>query len=259
MICRLRIMPLPFFTQAAAMATLLATFAFSFVVPAYAADLWVNATDAVVITNNDCGFITATHGGATIRRSFHAAGDPGVAAHTADRVNSGDELVAPPGGRIEMVSGGNIVLVAGDNSRVRLNGLRTFTGPLGNNVTRLDLEVVSGEARVQVRLNEEKAECVLAALNGAEVLVRRGDIVLYSQSGWLASSISGEVMGRVKRGAVVGAPFIIGDRRSVGGDGDAALDDSLGNAMRARLPFSFELVSAALPPAPSMGSQFEAP
>lgn len=237
-------------------ATLLVVLAFGVAV---AADFWVNAADAAVVTNNDCGFITATHGNAHIRRSFHAADENVAAAHVADRVNSGDELVAPAGGRIEMVSGGNIVLVVGDNARVKLGGLRSFVGPLGNPVTRLDLEVVSGEARIQVRLNEEKPECVLAAMNGADVLIRRGDIVLSSQSGWLASALAGGAMGRVRRGGVIGAPFEIGSGRSVSGNGDAPFSETLGNALRGRLPFSFELTSVALPPAPSMSSGHDAP
>lgn len=257
--CRLHTTPFPRFMQTAGSAAILLAAIMLPMASVSAADFWVGATDASVSTNNDCGFVTATHGGATIRRSFHPAGDSGVTAHIADRVNSGDELVAPPGGRIEIVSGDNIVLVVGDSSRVKLSGLRIFTGPMGNTVTRLDLEVVSGEARIQVRLNEQKPECVLAALNGAEVLVSRGDIVLFSQTGWMATSMAGEAMGRIKRGTVVGAPFVIGDRRSVGGDGDSSLEASLGDAMRARLPFSFEMISAALPPAPAMSSQFEAP
>lgn len=224
-----------------------------------AADPWVNANDAAIVTNNDCGFITTTHGSAQIRRSFLADSDPGAPAHIADRVNSGDILYTPDGSRIEMVSGGNIVLVLGSGSRVKLNGLRNFIEASGKPATRLDLEIISGDVRIQVRRNEEKPEYVLAALEGVDVLVSRGDIAVTTSGGWLVSTLSGEVGGRVRRGNVVGAPFTIGTGHTVGGAGDAQLTDAAANALRVRLPFSFELAALALPPMPPMSWELEAP
>lgn len=223
-----------------------------------AVDFWVAATDAAVATNNDCGYIASVHGAAAIRRSFHNENET-VAAHVADRVNSGDELVAPSGARIEMASGNNVILVVGSGGRARLSGLRSFLDPSGRTVTRLDLDVVSGEVRVQVRLNEQKPDAVLAGLNGADVLVRRGDAVLQSGESWRVSVVAGEVRGRNRRSGVTGAPFTLSPMQVAGGNGAENLPEQALRGIVERLPFSFESMRAALPPMPSLGWQLEAP
>ncbi|MCD8140068.1 MAG: hypothetical protein LUE17_09890 [Planctomycetaceae bacterium] len=148
---------------------------------AAAAEYWVAATDVAVVTNNDCGAVSFIQGQPAIRRSFHAEDDPGLAANIADRVNSGDEIIVPFGSRLEMTSGSNVVLVFGAGCRVRLGGLRSFTDPEGKQVARLDLDLLEGEMRLQVRLHEDKPMAALITLDGAEVLVRRGDVELAMQ------------------------------------------------------------------------------
>lgn len=224
-----------------------------------AADPWINANDPAIVTNNDCGFITAAHGTAQIRRSFLADDEAGAPAHVADRVNSGDMLHTPNDSRVEMVSGSNVVLVVGSGSRVKLGGLRSFTDVSGQTATRLDVEVLSGDVRIQVRRNDEKPEYVLAAVEGAEVLVSRGDVALTTGGGWQASTLAGVAAGRVRRGNVTGAPFEIAGGHMLGGGGDVPLTQAASNALRGRLPFSFELATLALPPLPPMSWDLEAP
>jgi hypothetical protein len=225
----------------------------------HAADLWVKPNDPAVVSTKDCGSVTATHGATRIHRAFQSDEEAGIDVNTADRVNSGDELITDSGGRIEMVSGGNIILVIGENSRVRILALHSFPDPAGTPVTRLDMELLSGEARAQVRLNDEAPAHLRAALAGAEVLVSRGDVALSAGSGWRASVIAGEAACRMRRGHVAGAPFTLPPRRTAGADGEAVLADAAANALRSRLPFSFELTAIALPPTPSISPEFEAP
>lgn len=231
-----------------------------FAVPAAsAADYWVAANDAAVVTNNDCGAVSAIQGEPTIRRSFHTDDDVGIPATVADRVNTGDVVSVPFGSRLEMVTGSNIVLVFGSGCKVRLGGLRNFADADGLPVTRLDLEVLEGEMRLQVRQNVQKPMAALVQLNGAEVLVRRGDVEVALQGGWQAAVLSGDAMARLRRSGVPGAPFVIAERRTVGSRGDEPLGEDETLAIRGRVPFSFETRSAALPPLPHMSSVLEAP
>lgn len=226
---------------------------------AAAADYWVPSSDSAVVTNNDCGVISDVAGSPVIRRPFQSESDPGVAVHVADRITSGDELVVPDGSRLEWISGSNMVLVLGSGGRAKLGGLRTFTAPDGAPVTRLDVTLLSGELRVQVRLNRNRPEAVLAALSGAEVLIRRGDIGLYSGNFWRGVALSGEAFARMRRGGVSGAPFAFVAGSVVGSAGEERMDESDMNDLKRRTPFSFELVGAALPPIPPMSAILEAP
>lgn len=225
-----------------------------------AADYWVPFSSPGVVTNNDCGFVAAAEGGILVRRSFHSDATDGTRAHVADRLYSGDGLSVPLNGRLEWVSGNNIVVVLGSDARATLGGLRTFTDAGGNKVLRLDLKLIQGECRVQVRLNELRPEAVLVSLGDEiEVLVQRGDVELAAGGSWRVASLSGSVQARIKRGTVTGAPFTIGEGTAVDGTGEKGLDaQELASAQR-RLPFSFELVSAALPPLPAMSRMLEAP
>lgn len=224
-----------------------------------AADYWVSPSDSAVVTNNDCGFISDVSGSPVIRRPFQAENDPGVAVHVADRITSGDELVVPEGSRLEWVSGTNMVLVLGSGARAKLGGLRTFTDPDGIPVTRLDVTLFSGELRVQVRLNRNHPEAVLAALSGAEVLIRRGDIGLHSGNFWRGVALSGEAFARMRRGGVSGAPFAFAAGSAVGSSGEERMEESDMDDLKRRTPFSFEQVRAALPPIPPMSAILEAP
>lgn len=226
---------------------------------AVSADYWLSASDASVVTNNDCGAVSAVHGEPTIRRSFQTGDDLGAPASVADRINSGDEVIVPFGARLEMTSGANVVAVIGAGSRVRLGGLRGFADSDDREATRLDLEVLEGEMRVQVRLNEEKPMAALVQLNGAEVLVTRGDVEVAIQGGWRTAVLSGAASARLKRSGVAGAPFPIAANRLVGSMGDEPLAAAEADAIRVRIPFSFETRSAALPPLPHANTVLEAP
>lgn len=224
-----------------------------------AADYWVGPLDPVVVTNNDCGFVSAVTGTPVIRRSFHVGQDNASAAYVADRIHSGDELSAPISSRLEWISGNNIVIVLGESGLARLGGLRTFSDPDGRRVTRLDVTLVQGEMRVQVRRNDDNPEAVLVTMNGAEVLVTRGDIEMYSNSAWHTAALAGEGAARIRRGGVAGAPFVYAAGVLVSGNGQETLAATEAAAIKARLPFSFELARAALPPTPAMSSELEAP
>lgn len=227
--------------------------------PLSAADHWVPPLDPAVVTNNDCGFVSAVAGSPQVRRSFHSEGDGGAEVYAADRIHSGDELSVPPGSRLEWISGNNIVVVLGENGQVRLGGLRSFADAEGRTVTRLDATLVRGEMRVQVRRNEDAPFAVLVTMNGVEVLVTRGDVEAYSNGGWHSAALAGDAAARIRRGGVAGAPFTFAEGTRIGATGQDGLGNGEAAAIKARLPFSFEQVRAALPPVPAMNSELEAP
>lgn len=224
-----------------------------------AVDYWVSPGDQAVATNNDCGSISEVSGAAVVRRSFYEKGHPGIAANVADRISSGDELEAPAGSRLEWITGSNVVVTLAPGSRARLDGLRSFLDPSGVMAERLDVTLLSGEARVQVRMNSDYPASALVAVNGAEVLVTRGDAAVFSGDVWRATTLSGDVAARMRRGGVQGAPFPIAPGQVAGLGIQETADEAALNAVRLRLPFSFELARMALPPLPSMSSAIEAP
>lgn len=224
-----------------------------------AGDFWISGSDASVVTNNDCGFIAAIGGRPTLLRSFQDANSPGVAASITDRVNSGDEVRVPEGSRLELVSGANVVLVFGEGSRVKFQGLRNFAAGDVREASRLDIELLAGEVRVQVRLNQARPESVLLSVDGNQFLMRRGDATFGRIIGWQATVLSGDVSGRVRRTSVLGAPFELPAGTLLGVGGQADISDSAKQRILARLPFSFETIRAALPPLPSLSYELEAP
>ena len=227
-------------------------------VSAAGGDYWISATESGVVTNNDCGQIVQIHGAPLIHRSFHAASDAGVEASIADRVSSGDELIAPAGSRVEMITGTNTVLVLGAGARVRLDGLRAFD--VGEaEATRLDVTLLAGEIRVQVRRNDVRPESVLVSMGGAEILVIRGDVEMFADGGWRCSVLAGGASGRMRRGGMPGAPFPIPADTVFAGSGATPLTREEKSAIAARVPFSFEVASAALPPLPPLSAESEAP
>lgn len=225
---------------------------------AAASDYWTAATEPGVVTNNDCGQIAHIYGSPLIRRSFHAAEDAGIEANIADRISSGDELFAPAGSRVEIVAGSNTVLVLGTGARIRLDGLRTFSVG-GTEAARLDVTLLAGEIRVQVRRNESKPEAVLVGMGGAEIVVTRGDVEMFADGGWRCSVLDGSAAGRMRRGGMPGAPFPIAANTVLAGSGSSALTPREKIEVKARVPFSFELTAAALPPLPPLSAESEAP
>lgn len=210
-------------------------------------------------TNNDCGNISEVSGAPVIRRSFHEKEHVGVTANVADRISSGDELEAPAGSRLEWTTGFNTVVTLAPGTRVRLDGLRSFSDPSGTTAERLDITLLSGELRAQVRLNVERPESVLVAVNGGEVLVTRGDVAVFSGGTWRATVLSDGASARMRRGGVLGAPFPIDPGQIAGLGVQEAAEAAELNDIRARLPYSFELARMALPPLPPMSSAIEAP
>lgn len=224
-----------------------------------AGDYWTNATEPGVATNNDCGVVSDVLGSPVIRRAFMAGDDRGLVAFAADRLNTGDEILVPENGRLEFVSGNNVVIVLGPGARVKFSGLRTFIMKSATPATRLDLHLLAGGARIQARLNRERPESVLIALDGAEMLLTRGDAEVSAEGGWYASALAGSAELRLRRAGVTGAPFTLPQGMGIGNTGEGRLDADETAAVKRRLPFSFETYSAALPPRPAVGSLLEAP
>lgn len=184
--------------------------------------------------------------------------DSGVAAFVAARLNAGDTVEVPTGGRLELFSGNNVAIVLGSGSKARFSGMRAFSVDGSHPVTRLDMRLLAGSARIQVRLNRQRPESVLIVMNGAETLVTRGDVEVSVENGWQASSLAGDAEVRLRRGGVAGAPFKLSAALAIGNNGENRIDAEQMAAARERLPFSFELIRAALPPRP-VGSASEAP
>lgn len=226
---------------------------------ACAADLWVSAADPVVVTNNDCGQIVSVSGRPLIHRSFQTDDNAGTPANIADRISAGDELIVPNGARIEWITGANTVAVLGAGGRVRFDGLRSFAGEGGKQVSRLDVTLLAGEMRAQVRLNENTPEALFAALGGGEFLLARGDMEFFSGGDWRGAVVSGSASGRLRHGAMAGAPFAVDEGRTVGASGEARMADGEPEAIKQRVPFSFEAIRAALPPLPMMSYENDAP
>lgn len=224
-----------------------------------AADMWVAATDPAVVTNNDCGQIASVTGRPMIHRSFQAQEAEGTAVNIADRISSGDELIVPPGSLVEWTAGANTVAVLGPGGRVRFDGARVFAAADGREAVRLDVTVISGELRAQARENENRPEMIRAALNGAEFLLTRGDAAFVSGELWQAAVLSGEASGRLRRGAMPGAAFALEAGTMVDAAGQAAIGEDGMNAVKQRVPFSFETARAALPPLPLMSAEMDAP
>ncbi len=224
-----------------------------------AVDYWTAASNPAISTNNDCGQVAVVSGKVQIRRSFQSDTDTALPLGLADRIHSGDILEVPAGSRVEWTSGYNLVAVAGGNSRVRFNGLRNFVDSDGKPAMRLDLTLLNGELRVQVRLNLDQPESVLTSLTGSEVLMKRGDVCLVETGQWRCGVLSGEGWGRLIRGTTIGEPFTIAAGNLVGTAGNNELTGKDIAAIKARLPFSFELERLAKPPEPSMGGELEAP
>ncbi len=226
--------------------------------PAAAADYWTSADNPGVATNNDCGVVSALSGAPRIRRAFMSERDQALPAGLADRLHAGDVVEVPEDGRLEWTTGHNVVVVAGPGSRVRLEGLRNFAAPDGSRVARLDARLLKGEMRLQVRLNQERPEAALVALEGSDALLERGDLALSAGGGWFCATLGGEALARLKRGGSVGAPFAVAEMATIGLQGEGKLDNAAASGLRARLPFSFELMTAALPPLPALGAGTEA-
>lgn len=225
---------------------------------AVASDYWVSASESGVATNNDCGRIAFIQGRPLVHRPFHASPDDGSEIGIADRISSGDELIAPAGSRLEMVAGTNTVLTLGPGARVRVDGLRVFSVD-GAEVARLDLTLLSGEIRLQVRRNLNRPEAALIGMGGVEILATRGDVALFTNGGWRCATLKEDAAARLRRGGVAGAPFPVPADAILAGSGPSPLTPEEKSSILSRVPFSFEIATAALPPLPVLASDPEAP
>lgn len=221
-----------------------------------AADHWVEHGAVGVVTNNDCGSVSAVTGEVRLKRSFMQNDSDGISVHIADRVHAGDLFAIAAHGGVEWVTGHNTIAALGPDTRAVVAGVRAFADPDGRTVSRLDVVLEQGAARVQVRLNRERPEAVLVRCANAEALVLRGDVEVETTPEWSIRVVSGEAEARVIHSGIAGAAFTIGSGAVLTAEGMAMQQNAV--AMRV-VPFSYETVKAALPPRPVSGAQTDAP
>lgn len=221
-----------------------------------AADHWIEHGAVGVVTNNDCGSVSSVAGDVRLKRSFMQADSDGIPAQVADRVHAGDVFHIAANSGVEWVTGHNTIAALGSDSRAAVAGVRSFADPEGRIVTRLDIVLEQGAARVQVRLNRERPEAVLVRCANAEALVLRGDVEVEATPEWSVRVVSGEAEARVIHSGIAGAAFTIGAGAVLTAEGMAMQQNAV--AMRV-VPFSYETVKAALPPRPVSGAQSDAP
>lgn len=225
---------------------------------AAALDYWMPAEYPGVVTDNDCGSVSAVAGIPLARRGGNSTGET-FRLHPADRLSGGDVLTAPPRGRVEMISGNNTILAVGPDSEIRLHGLRTLQDDGGREIRRLDATLIRGGCRMQVRLNTAKPEAALITTDFCDVLVTRGDVAVSVEDGWRVSVLSGEASIRSRRAGTAGSPVVVLAGSTVGDVGREELGGEQAMVIRERVPFSFETDTAALPPLPPMSHILEAP
>lgn len=225
----------------------------------FALDYWLSHNDPGVVSNNDCGIVSWVEGEAVIRRGFMTAEDAGLEAFPADRLHTGDVIIAGPDSAVEWQCGNNLILILGPDSQARLLGLRLFTDAEGRQVRRLDVALERGEIRAQARLNTNRPETALLVLPDADILLRQGDAAAGLVDGWSITAVSGQIEARVRREGVTGAPFAMVEASMLSQTGEEKLEANLLSMLRRRLAFTFERVSAALPPTPAVSTLLEAP
>lgn len=226
--------------------------------PAAAADFWVGPSAQGVVTSNDCGFVSRVEGQPVVRRYFMNSDEQGLTIFGADRINAGDNIEVPDNAGLEIVCGNNLVFCFSGGSKVRFLGLRSFMGPDGRPLERLDVILEQGTIRAQARRNERR-EMLLVQTSGVTVLLENGDLLVNAGAGWRATNFGGLALARLRRGDVVGAPFELERGVAFANTGRKALSDAEMDELRYSLPLSFEITRAALPPRPAMDDSVEAP
>jgi hypothetical protein len=146
--------------------------------------------------------------------------------------------------------GQNTIVTIGPGSRLQLEGVRNVADPDGVVMARLEFRLVEGEARIQVRLNQSRPEGVLARLPGVEFLLSRGDLALAASGAWRGVALEGGAELRLRPAASF-RPLSAGLAADPAGEAELSLVEL--EAIRGRLPFSFELTRLALPPYPPAG------
>ncbi|MDR1533516.1 MAG: FecR family protein [Planctomycetota bacterium] len=211
---------------------------------------WSAPGDPGVVETGEAGRISDLAGKVEIGRAGGSGREKPVEAGLADRLRAGDELTVPAGGRLEWKAGGNTVITVGPNSRLVLEGTLGIPLPGGAVLSRRSFRLLQGEARIQVRLNLDRPEGVLARLSGADFLLLRGDVSLNASGGWNGAALSGGVEYRPSPGSAILALDAGG---VVNASGPGKLSPEEAGMIRERLPFSFELAGFALPPSPARG------
>jgi hypothetical protein len=201
-------------------------------------------------SGTDCGRISDLAGKVEIRHPIMADEDPPVRAGLANRLRPGDIVSVPSGGRLEWKSGRNVVVTVGSDAGVRMEGVTTADFPGGISLNRLNFELLRGEARIQVRLNETRPESVLVRIGGNEILLIRGNLFVKATDQWHATVSDGWAEWRPHAGI---PPRRIEAGRKIDVSGDSELSVSEVAELAERLPFSFELIRLALPPTPFLG------
>lgn len=225
-----------------------------------AGDAWPSAGDSAALTNSDCGVVSSMEGAPRVRRVFMIASDPDETLYVSDRLHAGDGLNVPADGHLEWTTGHNTIVTLGPDAKARLLGLRksAFQAKAAS-PARLDIELLHGEIRVEVRRNATRPEAVMVSLPGLEVLVEQGDVQVGLEGPNRVTVLDGSASVRVRRGDVPGAPFTIDAGRRLGPEGPEAAPREALESIHRELPFSFERAKAALPPLPAASAAVDAP
>ncbi|MCC8180438.1 MAG: hypothetical protein LIP23_05965, partial [Planctomycetes bacterium] len=153
----------------------------------------------------------------------------------------------------------NLVVTVGPLSRVRLNGTRSIGSADGRILSRLDVELLAGSLRVQVRYNMRRPEAIMVAVGNADVVVERGDVMVSDDAEAMVAVVAGEAAVRPDRNDFVSTVSVLDSGAGLGARGPAMLNQAVFDSLRRAIPFSFEKVRAALPPLPAATYALEAP
>lgn len=222
----------------------------------YGADLWAKTGDPMVTAVNDCGQVSRIRGRARIKRSYMAEKDAPDSLVTFDRVHAGDEIETGPDGAAEVVTGNNVLVLIGPGTKVVLRGVRLVDDGTGKQTACLDLGLLQGVVRTQVRLHQNNPEAVLVESDAVSALSTRGDMAVSTVSDWLLAVLAGSADYRTTRG---GRNSVLETGLLGKDDAFSELDGALADSIASRLPFTYEIVRAALPPLPPPDPYAEAP
>lgn len=220
---------------------------------------WIDASDVTVATSDDAGVVSGVWGQALLKGQYMESDEQGMRIGISDRVGAGDEITTAANARVEIVTGNNLVSVIGPSSSIRILGVRGFDGGDGRKLSRLDLQILEGTVRSQVRESVSRPESVLLDLGGAQCLVTRGDAAASVGAAWRVAVLAGSVSCRIKQGGGTSAPYDVTAGRVADADGVGELSGQALADLKSILPFSYEIHRAALPPTPPPDPSVDAP
>ncbi len=224
-----------------------------------AADFWVDRNSGAAMIDSDSGVVTGIWGQASVRKSFMTQNSEEIPLGVFDKMQAGDIVETGREGRVEITSGNNVLLVIGPESAVRFLGLVSFFTSENAPAKRLDLQMLKGRIRLQVRLNRNYPEMALVEAGSLSVLTTRGDMSLFQDPNWRLAVLVGDVSYRNRPGGTLGPVAALQAGQTLYADNIVTLTDEEKERLATAMPFRYEIGRAALPPAPPPGPDGEAP